>query len=700
MIQPPVILLCYANDKVNDRFLKKLPQEADQSQRALLEAEKKGYCHVVVIESASLDRIFLAFEKFRDRIAVFHFSGHSNELDMLLQKDGNENKQVSWKSFGEFLGMQNGLRLIVFNSCVSYASLENYYQENIPSLIYTTEKIIDNVALIFAKWFYIYLGNGDSILNSFEKASISLKEEHRRALQLGYTSQPISESFGIWKNENFADSLEWDLPTASKRRLGELPPVAGDIGFPTFPYKYLAPYERSDANIYWGRELELLRLFSLIDDSSNLQVILLSGSGGSGKTSLLQAGLIPRLERDYVINNLTLFQEVTSLEETLHYKIGLKDSEEMLQKMQLEKRHVWVIDNCDNGLQGENEERLLDWIRTLEKRIGEFRQGEIVLIFSVRDDFLSTIAPALNRAGLDYAKVALDPSSKDDIERFVNGITEKEELRNRYQVMVEEGLAELIYRDLEKDPFTLRTLSLQLIMTNLYKQLSNQTGKEKRLTIESYQKLDQKGILVQYLKSEIEAIENSLGLGNTGFVLNILKEFVGPLGSPLLVDETNIAPRFSAESDSVQIILSRLKSEARILISFNYQGQLMLRLAHEFMAPLINELHSQSSSPAQLAYRVLSGMKENDELLGIDSLQKLKKGGRFNHELNKEQKLKIQASKKTHADLEKLTKKQKDNQKLKMVLVGILAFILMAAELDFINIYGLFFIVIAIFLYR
>ena len=55
------------------------------------------------------------------------------------------------------------------------------------------------------------------------------------------------------------------------------------------PYKHLDYFERQDSPIFFGRETETLRLTNLVCAH---QLVILTGPSGTGKTSLLQAGLL------------------------------------------------------------------------------------------------------------------------------------------------------------------------------------------------------------------------------------------------------------------------------------------------------------------------------------------------------------------------------------------------------------------------
>ena len=63
---------------------------------------------------------------------------------------------------------------------------------------------------------------------------------------------------------------------------------------PERPYKFLDYYEAKDAAIFFGRQQETHRLSSLIHAH---RLVLLYGASGVGKTSLLMAGVTPKLER-------------------------------------------------------------------------------------------------------------------------------------------------------------------------------------------------------------------------------------------------------------------------------------------------------------------------------------------------------------------------------------------------------------------
>jgi hypothetical protein len=88
------------------------------------------------------------------------------------------------------------------------------------------------------------------------------------------------------------------IQIAEKGQAGFTWPPPGDTDRPPFPG--LAVFEKEDAAIFFGRDndwrmvIEKLRSFRLRDQE---KILVIHGSSGSGKSSLLRAGVLPRLKR-------------------------------------------------------------------------------------------------------------------------------------------------------------------------------------------------------------------------------------------------------------------------------------------------------------------------------------------------------------------------------------------------------------------
>ena len=72
------------------------------------------------------------------------------------------------------------------------------------------------------------------------------------------------------------------------------------------PYPGFLAFEERDAGVFFGRDQEITTYFeelNLLRSEDRAQALVISGGSGSGKSSLMKAGLIPRLRRqsDWVV---------------------------------------------------------------------------------------------------------------------------------------------------------------------------------------------------------------------------------------------------------------------------------------------------------------------------------------------------------------------------------------------------------------
>jgi hypothetical protein len=89
----PVIFLAFANDRDDTvGYLRNLPDEARRLREVLERAEQAGLCEVVVRTNSTAGDIFKVFQdpKCRNRIAIFHYGGHANGYQLLLESATGE----------------------------------------------------------------------------------------------------------------------------------------------------------------------------------------------------------------------------------------------------------------------------------------------------------------------------------------------------------------------------------------------------------------------------------------------------------------------------------------------------------------------------------------------------------------------------------------------------------------------------------
>ena len=99
MTSKPVLFLAFANDEA--RSLRNLAKEAHQLQELLdaklVSAKSGSDFEVVVRQNVGLKQILDLFqdERYRNRVALFHYGGHATSYELLLENaEGTQAKSL------------------------------------------------------------------------------------------------------------------------------------------------------------------------------------------------------------------------------------------------------------------------------------------------------------------------------------------------------------------------------------------------------------------------------------------------------------------------------------------------------------------------------------------------------------------------------------------------------------------------------
>ena len=106
---------------------------------------------------------------------------------------------------------------------------------------------------------------------------------------------------------SFRELLEVQLRKLLNRRISaERRASAGALHWQGSPFRPGRPFEIGDERVFIGREGEVRALLTRLSARTPGQpgLVLLSGASGSGKTSLLRAGLVPRLTRPFLFEQI------------------------------------------------------------------------------------------------------------------------------------------------------------------------------------------------------------------------------------------------------------------------------------------------------------------------------------------------------------------------------------------------------------
>ncbi|KYC42697.1 hypothetical protein WA1_15255 [Scytonema hofmannii PCC 7110] len=151
---------------------------------------------------------------------------------------------------------------------------------NLPYVIVWREPVPDKIAHKFLNFFLSSYAGGDSLFTAVLKARGKLLELTGKSL-----------------GEKPLPGVSW-LPIICKNTL-ELPPSWSDLGglsgkLPECPYQGLSAFGEEEADFFFGRETFVDALVAAVQSKSLVPVV---GASGSGKSSVVFAGLVPRLRK-------------------------------------------------------------------------------------------------------------------------------------------------------------------------------------------------------------------------------------------------------------------------------------------------------------------------------------------------------------------------------------------------------------------
>ncbi len=380
------------------------------------------------------------------------------------------------------------------------------------------------------------------------------------------------------KAENlFHSSLDKEFPLPAD--------LAESLPDTLVPFIGLKPFKRADARIFFGRSREIYNLCFKITKEQKSRLFLLDGYSGTGKSSLLQAGLIPRVQgQGWAVAYRR--REESPLQ-------GLKGAFNLLLEdaaQSPEKHKLLILDQVEEaitdhiaGLSDELEEMA----QALKEALGQYPNYKFVLGF--RSDYMAKIAPELVKKRLSFDNEnTLQPLDLIGATEAICGAAYDRTLHYNLSFTPETlpgDIAKRLLKGVENyhiAPF------IQVSMALLWQRCLQPDGSVTITSKESENIIDrQEGLLDHYLKKIRESI--SEGQADDQKILQLLDEYVA-------VEPTS-ASRFDAEIFTKELfkndpIFEGLHKELKshyLLTEIKTNGQLSTRLSHDVLAKVIRE---------------------------------------------------------------------------------------------------------------
>lgn len=631
----PVLFLAFANEQPQSaHYLRNLPEELSRL-RNRLEQTSAPY-QVIFYPNMKIEELLDGLRKYRSRIALFHYGGHSNSYSLLLQSLDEQPVVAHAGGLAKLLAHQHGLHLLFLNGCANRVQVQALLESGIAVVVATAVAIVDQVAVEFADAFYSELIRDATIAEAFQQAEAAIEVRHgpntrhlvdieqpAHAADLPWQLYYEDEQAIRWRLSDIIDNRCWGLPPLPQQRL------------PQQPFRHLARFRCEDAELFFGRCAEIRDLYERVVDPTGAPIILLYGQSGVGKSSLLDAGLLPRLAEEIVCHYVRRDQAV-GLAATLTAALCSPTAGQptdarpvheawLTREAQVQKPVVIILDQMEELFTRPHPDRpdeladFLNMVQAIFVQANRPPQGKLILGF--RKEYLAEIEKHLQEQQILFVKTFLEPLSKRGIIEAITGIAQTPRLAKQYGLTVADALPTLIADDLLDDQDSPVAPTLQILLTKMWEQATLRKRAQPIFDEELYRTLKREGIaLDDFLTQQLQALCSfDAAAVDTGLALDLLIYHTTPLGTAGQHSAAEVAQAYLPDATELSDLQSLQEVQTRLKQLVQQCKDLYLlteaagdqatdeisRLAHDALAPLLRKRFDRSDAPGQRARRVL-----------------------------------------------------------------------------------------------
>ncbi|MEH2179034.1 nSTAND1 domain-containing NTPase [Nostoc sp.] len=208
---------------------------------------------------------------------ILFFAGHSQtegDTGRIYINENQINNSLTIEQLEEALiaAIEKGLKLAIFNSCDGLGLANALGILHIPQIIVMREPVPNYVAEVFFQ-------------NFLQAFAIERKPLYLAVQQARRQLQGLEDDF---------PGASW-LPVLCQNPALEPSTWVQLGGIPPCPYRGLFAFQEEDAHLFFGREEFTANLVKAVKSERFVAVV---GASGSGKSSLVFAGLIPKLRQN------------------------------------------------------------------------------------------------------------------------------------------------------------------------------------------------------------------------------------------------------------------------------------------------------------------------------------------------------------------------------------------------------------------
>jgi len=368
------------------------------------------------------------------------------------------------------------------------------------------------------------------------------------------------------------------------------------------PYVGFNYFEKRHAPLFFGRNAEIKELYEKrILPLKPRQVLLFYGASGAGKSSLLHAGLFPRMEYQGWYVGYQRRSKHTGLDADL----------EMLKQKALQSEStpkLLLLDQVEEMFTDPGrEDEVRAFFDTLLETLTHYPQLKIVLAF--RKEYLADIKDQLRERSINYLWYSLRTLREEGVRRAINGVFKSSALKAQFEGLeeIEDALEEALVKDIMSDKSSNIAPLLQYQLRTIWDKAAARRNEHGaiHLTLSHYERASSlEDFLVKYKLKKIA--QQFPEFAAAGLIHDILFYYTTPNLTAASRTQFSYFYRYRHLLLRDRPLLSAIQQAMidEYLLIYNPDTR-RCRLAHDSLSPIIRAQYASSEAPAQRAQRIV-----------------------------------------------------------------------------------------------
>ena len=431
------------------------------------------------------------------------------------------------------------------------------------------------------------------------------------------------------------------------------------------PYKFLSYYDISDANVFFGREALVQQIAGLVPQ---YKAIIINGKPGAGKSSLVNAGLIPFLtgQHEYAYLSFREYNDPVQQLKTYAVKEKILDSEESYEPGNLltsiistiESNVLIVFDQFERFFLNVSLEKRLAFIEEIKGCIDHHTVDQLNLLFVTRHEFYGRLLLDIENEIPSFKsalyRINLRPLNREEAaSAIINPLAELKANIRFQSSFVEDILLDELVSENQMDNQGIYPPHLQIVCYQLYEAARAIHGLENpdvfsinQEFYESHQGAEK--LIASYLEEALKEVGGNEARIQT--VVSVLTLMTHPDNTRRFVSLSTVYNALpEIDQDEINLILDKLTNR-RILEQRNQldtlPDKLTYSLSHDFMVPEVRDMQDPREltrlETRKMLLHSLVSYRESGALLNASQVKSV--NGALLGELSQEEQHLLEAS--------------------------------------------------------